>query len=198
MIHYFCPHCSGRLEVEESAAGESHDCPNCGLPLHIPSPNGGTATIGTEPDHSPEEPLDALPVTQPGDPSQRIAVGVCAILFGWFGVHHFLLGRVALGIPSVLLGILGLVVFVLALFTGCPGFVCAFLPLLLVTWGKAIYDGVCYLKMSDQQFALRLVAFRTQAEHRVPTLWLATILYGIYILIGLALAVVLALRLLLR
>jgi hypothetical protein len=133
-----------------------------------------------------------VPLEAAEDPGLRIAVGVCAILFGWLGVHHFLLGRVALGLPSLLLGSLGFVVLILSLLTGCPGLICLFLPLLVFTWGQSIYTGVCYLRMSDQQFAI--LASSPEEKRRVPTLWIATFVYAGFLVIGLVLIVLLVLR----
>ena len=41
----------------------------------------------------------------PADSSKKIAAGVCAILFGWLGVHKFILGYTKAGIITLIVSL---------------------------------------------------------------------------------------------
>lgn len=167
--------CSAKLEAEEIAAGEKHSCPNCGQRLQIPAPRvnktvlgklenapkivtGSKETIGEASDGGRHRSApEVLPAYEPGGSSNRIVAGVAAIIFGWFGLHHFLLGRVSLGIVSVCLVLLGLFNFCLH----------CWIPFFLVPWVFAIIDGVRYLSMTNKEFAATVLCPNAEETRRM-------------------------------
>ena len=62
----------------------------------------------------------------------RVAVGVLAIIFGWLGVHKFILGRTGQGVLILLAN-------------------CTFV-LIPVTWAIGFIEGIIYLTRTDEDF----------------------------------------------
>ncbi|HTU92081.1 MAG TPA: TM2 domain-containing protein [Gemmataceae bacterium] len=181
MIHYSCPMCSAKLEAKESVAGEKHACPNCGQRLQIPAPWVNKTVLGklenvseisNDPKKDSEEARatellpEVSPVTEEGGSSSRIVTGVTAIIFGWFGLHHFLLGRVSLGIVGIFPPLLGL----FSLFT----VIHCCTPFFLVPWVFAIIDGVHYLSMTNKEFAATVLCPNPEEGRRVRLRWFIT------------------------
>jgi TM2 domain-containing membrane protein YozV len=81
-------------------------------------------------------PAPGYAAPRPYDPAQsnRIAAGICAMLFGGLGVHKFILGRNGAGLVMLLVTLLT---------CGIGGF---------VMWPLGFIEGVIYLTRSDADF----------------------------------------------
>ncbi|MGH7171140.1 MAG: NINE protein [Gemmataceae bacterium] len=199
MIRYSCPRCKSVLEAADHEGGAKIACPKCQQRLQIPIPPPTNKTIlapflgqaptpvpvlsqkdlvpiqlpmsGKVEDVEPEMFPEVLAADQPGESSNRIAVGVFAIIFGWIGVHYFLLGRVSLGIVSLILGLLGIVLLIHCI------------PLFVIAWSFAVYDGIRYLSMTDKQFAMIVISPNEQEKRRTRRLLTINLtLLGLYTL----------------
>jgi TM2 domain-containing membrane protein YozV len=71
------------------------------------------------------------------DASKKIPAGICGILLGWLGVHKFILGYNTEGIIMLAVGLVGLIV------CGIPTTVVGII---------GIIEGILYLTKSDEEF----------------------------------------------
>lgn len=70
--------------------------------------------------------------------SKRVLAGILAILFGWSGLHKFILGYVGEGIAMFVLTFI-LAIVTCGVFTGLMGLI-------------GLIEGVIYLTKSDEEF----------------------------------------------
>lgn len=133
-IEVDCPHCSERLSLHPSEAGNLTVCPQCGGKFQVPVPSAR---------------LSGAAYGAPVDPAVRefaekkIAAGIRGILLGQFGIHKFILG---LHTPAVIM-----------LVTTCFSYIlgsCLVVPYLGVGVMAVIgvVEGVLYLLKSDEEF----------------------------------------------
>ena len=103
------------------------------------------------PPGSPSVPPPSAPPPAPGGgpppQSNKVVVGVLAILLGWLGVHKFMLG---LTTPAVILLVLGLAGFVTCGITS------------MVASVIGIIEGIIYLTKTDDQFYQEYVVGKKQ------------------------------------
>ena len=72
-----------------------------------------------------------------GGDNKKLLAGILAILFGWLGVHKFILGYQKEGIIMAVVGVLG-------------WFLCGIPPMLVSIVG--LIEGIMYLTKSDEEF----------------------------------------------
>ena len=143
--HYVCQDCGASFEYTS----------NINTPLPPPPPTvttcrfcGGEIPIGAQKcRHCGEWQTSSTmqsqfyqqnPTTQqPFSSTSKVAAAILAIIFGEFGIHEFYLGKPVAGIIFLLLWIFF--------------FWTVFIPIILAIIG--FIQGICYLCMSDQQFA---------------------------------------------
>jgi TM2 domain-containing membrane protein YozV/RNA polymerase subunit RPABC4/transcription elongation factor Spt4 len=118
-----CPKCG----VAQSALHESGNkhCSECGAVIRakaVVCPRCGVPQGGQKP------------------VSKRIVAGVCALLFGPWGVHKFILGYPLTGLLTLAISLLGILLF--------------FIPT-LVMYGVSIAEGIIYLSKTDDEFVNR-------------------------------------------
>ncbi len=75
---------------------------------------------------------------QPQNPeNKKILTGILALLFGWIGVHKFILGYNTEGIILLIIGLSG--IFTCGITSG-------------ISWLIGIIEGIIYLTKSDEEF----------------------------------------------
>ena len=74
--------------------------------------------------------------------SKRILAGIMGIIFGWLGVHKFILGYTSEGVIMAVFSVLG---FLLSCFI-----IPAILP--FAFWVIGVIEGIIYLTKSDAEF----------------------------------------------
>ena len=127
-----CPNCGARQSKSADAnlwkdykkitPNEENICPACGHEEKSALDNTNTATI---------EPAVSTATTNTSTTNSEISktlIGILAILFGAYGIHHFFLGRIKKGILSIL-------------------FCWTFIPTVF-----SIIEGIKILCMSEEQF----------------------------------------------
>lgn len=130
VIHFACPNCAGRYEMEDARAGDRFTCP-CGQRVEVPRPSFKT-TLGTL------VPAPMASVLPEGINRAKIITGCLALTLGWLGIHKDWLGFRWTGIMLTLLSIVG-------------GFTFGLIVPLIV-WAIGITEGVLYLTRSDREF----------------------------------------------
>lgn len=105
--------------------------------------------VPSSPDYPPPgQPLMPPPGGSPPPQSNRVVVGVVAILLGWLGVHKFMLGMNTPGIIMLLVGLVG-------------GFLtCGIAAGAMSVIG--IIEGIIYLTKTDEQFHQEYVVGKKQ------------------------------------
>lgn len=90
----------------------------------------------TTPDEQRTPPMRPTPVPElpPEVASKRVAAGMCGILFGWIGVHKFVMGYTGTGFIM-----LGVSIVICGLGS-------------LAMWVIGILEGIAYLRQSDAEF----------------------------------------------
>ncbi|MCU1655999.1 MAG: hypothetical protein JWO57_655, partial [Pseudonocardiales bacterium] len=83
-----------------------------------------------------QSPPDPLQYTQAGS-TNRVLIGIMGIVFGWAGVHKFMLGYTQAGVIMAVIGVVG--------------FFCYGIGWLVMGVIGAI-EGIIYLTKGDQQF----------------------------------------------
>lgn len=116
-----------------SQVPSSPDYPPPGQPSVPPPPGGGVPTP---------------PGGGPPPQSNKVVVGVVAILLGWLGIHKFMLGMNTPGIILLLVGVVG-------------GFLtCGIASAVASIIG--IVEGIIYLTKTDEQFYQEYVVGKKQ------------------------------------
>ena len=85
----------------------------------------------------------AVPPAPPYDSSKRVAAGILGILLGAFGIHKFVLGYTAEGVIMLVVSIVGFIL------CGIPTIVMGVIGLI---------EGILYLTKSDDEFNATYVA----------------------------------------
>ncbi len=130
-MHVACPHCHSTIQVDEQLSGQTSRCPLCSGEFRVPP--AGSAVPPPPPGMAgfagaiPRTPLATVTVA-------RLALGVVAITAGYFGIHKFILGRNVEGLIMLLVTLLS---------CGIVG---------LIVWVLAIVEGIIYLLKSDREF----------------------------------------------
>ena len=137
-----CPHCKTVLSVDGSQAGLVLDCPRCTGRFHVPVPVAKPRVPGTF--FGPDS-----PDSYESDPQveefveKKFSAGICALLFGIFGLHKFLLGLHSAGLIMLAVSLSGVVL--------TP---CLLVPIFgpFIMWTIGVIEGIIYLSKSEDQF----------------------------------------------
>jgi TM2 domain-containing membrane protein YozV len=158
-----CPSCSAALNAPDSAVGKRVKCPKCTSTIEVPAAELPAVLEEDFTDEAP--PVSArggtirrkateagvgLPEPPPDWQSNRVTVGILAILFGAFGIHKFILG---IQQPAVIMLVVTLV-----------GIFCTLGAGAAVMWIIGIIEGITYLQKTDAEF------YRTYVVDKKP--WL--------------------------
>ena len=141
-----CPHCQAILTVHPSEAGSLYDCPICTGKFHVPVPMARP--------RDPSSDGRSSPYASYGNPyesnletrdfvGKKIAAGICGILFGWLGVHKFILGLNNAGM--IMLAVTLSCIFLTP---------CLIVPIfgLFAMQVIGFVEGIIYLTMPDEAF----------------------------------------------
>jgi TM2 domain-containing membrane protein YozV len=101
-----------------------------------------------QPTVPPPSPLPPAPGGGPPPQSNKVVIGVLAILLGWLGIHKFMLGMNTPGIIMLLVSLIG-GFFTCGIATGAVSVI-------------GLIEGIIYLTKTDEQFHQEYVVGKKQ------------------------------------